>query len=131
MSAFYCEVTWFRCGEGGYGGGACGNCHSDRFQHAWPNASYNCWLITRPDICGRSVSRRGCGFAHKTTSRCHGRSVTTRIADCGPRTRSFCGERACCNGRCARDRMMDLTRAPFSRLHSLSIGKFPGRISLP
>lgn len=129
MSSFNCEVTWFDCSSSAPG--ACGTCRSWNNQHAWPNASYNCWLITRPDRCGRSVSRRGCGFRHRTRSRCTGSSIVTSIADCGPQTDLFCGERSCCSGRCARDRMMDLTRSAFSRLHGLSRGKFPGTISLP
>ena len=129
MSSFNCEVTWFDCSSSAPG--ACGTCRSGNYQHAWPNASDACWSITRPDRCGRSVSRRGCGFRHRTRSLCNGRSIVTAIADCGPHTDLFCGEQACCSGRCARDRLMDLTRSAFSALHSLSVGKFPGTVSLP
>lgn len=127
--AFNCEVTWFDCSA--TNPGACRTCRSGNLQHAWPNTSDACLAITEPGRCGRSPGRRTCGFRHRTRSLCNGRSVVTSIADCGPHTHLFCGEQACCSGRCARDRLMDLTRAAFSSLHSLSIGKFPGTVSLP
>ena len=136
MSAFRCEVTWFCCGSA-WGPctstrkGACGTCNSGNRQHAWPNASQACWDITRPDLCGRSVSRRGCGFQHRTRNLCNGASVVTSIADCGPRTRSFCGEQACCGGTCARDRLMDLTPGAYSVIANLTTGKRPAEVSLP
>ncbi len=136
MSGFRCEVTWFCCGNawgpcGGTGHGACGTCNSGSRQHAWPNASDACWGITRPDRCGRSVSRRGCGFQHRTRNLCNGVSVVTSIADCGPQTDLFCGEQACCGSTCARDRLMDLTAGAYSVIASLSTGKRPGEVTLP
>ncbi|MGH3660955.1 MAG: hypothetical protein ACRDTQ_03735 [Micromonosporaceae bacterium] len=77
------------------------------------------------------MSQRGCGFRHRTRNRCNGSSVVTSIADCGPQTDLFCGEQACCGGTCSRDRMMDLTPGAYSRIASLSGGKFPGTVSLP
>lgn len=136
MSSFNCEVTWFCCGNawgpcGSTGHGACGTCNSGSRQHAWPNTSDACWSITRPDRCGRSVSRRGCGFQHRTRNRCNGVSVVTSIADCGPQTDLFCGEQSCCGSTCSRDRLIDLTAGAYSVIASLSTGKRPATVSLP
>ena len=133
---FYGESTWFCCGNawgpcGGTGHGACGTCNSGSLQCAWPNTSDACYASTRPDRCGRTgLLRWGCGHTFYITSRCNNARVTVRIADCGPQTDLFCGERDCCsNGLCARDRLMDLTPAAFSRIASLSAGKIPVLIS--
>src|SRR5262245_9293918 len=101
MAGFNAEVSWFCCGNawgpcGTHVHGSCGTCNSGNLQHAWPNASDACFNITRPDRCGDSVVRRTCGFRHVTTNRCTGSRVTTAIADCGPQTDLFCGERSCC-----------------------------------
>ena len=48
---------------GSTGTGACGTCQSDQYKGAWPNASQACWNITRPDLCGENLPRRGCGSA--------------------------------------------------------------------
>ncbi|HIW63559.1 MAG TPA: septal ring lytic transglycosylase RlpA family protein [Candidatus Stackebrandtia excrementipullorum] len=130
MASITCEGSWFCCGNswgpcGTHGTGACGTCHSANMQHAWPNASQACWNITRPDQCGISLARRTCGHQHTTTNRCNGSRVTTSIADCGPRTRSFCGERACCGSTCGSNRVMDLTPAAYSRIADLSTGLIP------
>lgn len=128
------EVSWFCCGTAwgpcsSTGRGACGTCNSGSMQHAWPNTSDACWSITRPDRCGESLSRRTCGFRHKTTALCSGASVITAIADCGPQTDLFCGERSCCGSTCASNRLIDLTPAAYSRIASLSTGLRPAEIS--
>ncbi|MET9338720.1 MULTISPECIES: RlpA-like double-psi beta-barrel domain-containing protein [unclassified Nonomuraea] len=128
------EVSWFCCGTAWgpcstTGRGACGTCNSGSLQHAWPNTSDACWAITRPDVCGDSLSRRTCGFRHQTTSLCGGASVITSIADCGPQTDLFCGERSCCGATCASNRLIDLTPAAYSRIASLSTGLRPCEIS--
>ncbi|MFG1697898.1 hypothetical protein [Nonomuraea sp. NPDC049309] len=128
------EVSWFCCGTAwgpcsSTGKGACGTCNSGNLQHAWPNASDACWSITRPDSCGVSLSRRTCGFRHRITSLCGGGSVVTAIADCGPQTDLFCGERSCCGSTCASNRLIDLTPAAFSQIASLSSGLRPVEIS--
>ena len=124
------ECSWFCCGQawgpcGTAGTGACGTCHSPNAQHAWPNTSNACWEITRPDRCGLSLSRRTCGFAHRTTNLCNNASITTTIADCGPQTDLFCGETRCCGSTCASNRIIDLTPAAFSAIGSLSAGLIP------
>ena len=134
--AFNCEVTWFCCGSawgpcGSTGRGACDTCDSSFRQHAWPHMSRACRNITRPDRCGRSLTRRGCGFEHRTRNRCNGLSVVTSIADCGPHTDRFCGEQSCCGSTCSEDRMIDLTAAAYSVIASLSTGKRPAAVSLP
>ncbi|GAB2959564.1 hypothetical protein ACFMQL_11725 [Nonomuraea fastidiosa] len=128
------EVSWFCCGTAwgpcsSTGKGACGTCNSGNLQHAWPNASDACWSITRPDRCGVSLSRRTCGFRHRITSLCGGGSVVTAIADCGPQTDLFCGERSCCGSTCASNRLIDLTPAAYSQIASLSSGLRPVEIS--
>ncbi|MFC4535809.1 hypothetical protein [Sphaerisporangium dianthi] len=130
------EVSWFCCGSawgpcGSTGRGACGTCNSGSMQHAWPNTSDACLSITRPDACGVSLSRRTCGFSHRTTALCTGTSVVTSIADCGPQTDLFCGERSCCGATCASNRLIDLTPAAFSKIASLSAGLRPCEISTP
>ncbi|HEX5541979.1 MAG TPA: hypothetical protein VFX60_10545 [Micromonospora sp.] len=131
MAALYGEVSWFCCGNSwgpcsATGTGACGTCHSGNYQHAWPNTSDACYNITRPDRCGISgLSRRGCGFLHYTTNQCNGARVGTRIADCGPRTERFCGERTCCGSTCGTNRVIDLTPAAYSAIASLSTGLRP------
>lgn len=133
---FNCESTWFCCGNawgpcGSTGHGACGTCNSGSLQCAWPNLSDACFSITRPDRCGRTgLLRHGCGHTFTITSRCNSNSVNAKIADCGPQTDLFCGEQDCCsNGLCAKDRLMDLTPAAFSRLASLSAGKIAVQVS--
>ncbi|GHJ48084.1 hypothetical protein Cs7R123_54260 [Catellatospora sp. TT07R-123] len=128
MSWFCCGSSWGPCGTAGHG--ACGTCNSGNRQHAWPNTSDACYAITRPDSCGISgMARRGCGFQHTTTNRCNGKSVTTSIADCGPQTDLFCGERACCGGVCGTNRVIDLTPAAYSLIASLSAGLQPCTIT--
>ncbi len=129
MSGLTGEMSWFCCGNawgpcGSTGHGACGTCNSGNHQHAWPNTSDACYSITRPDSCGIiGMSRRTCGFVHKITNRCNGASVRTSIADCGPQTDLFCGERSCCsNGLCGTNRIIDLTPAAYSSIASLSSG---------
>src|ERR1700742_3769069 len=95
------ETSWFCCGAswgpcGSAGGGACGNCSSGSHQCAWPNTSANCFNVTRPDPCGGSPPRRTCGHVFYVTNQCNGSCVSVSIADCGPDTNSFCGERTCC-----------------------------------
>ncbi|SDH10576.1 RlpA-like double-psi beta-barrel domain-containing protein [Nonomuraea jiangxiensis] len=128
------EVSWFCCGTAWgpcstVGKGACGTCNSGNLQHAWPNTSDACWAITRPDSCGVSLTRRTCGFRHRTTALCGGASVVTTIADCGPQTDLFCGERSCCGATCANNRLIDLTPAAYSQIASLSSGLRPVEIA--
>jgi hypothetical protein len=135
MAGFFGEVSWFCCGSswgpcGTAGHGACGTCNSANLQHAWPNTSDACFTITRPDLCGDTMTRRGCGFRHFTTNRCTGQKVGTTIADCGPNTHLFCGERSCCGSTCATDRLIDLTPAAFSRIASLSNGLRPALVDV-
>ena len=124
------EATWFCCGNAwgpcaAAGGGACGTCKSSTLQAAWPNASKACWDITRPDLCGENLPRRGCGSAIKVRHLCSGASVCVTVSDCGPRTKSFCGESSCCDGVCRSNRVIDLTPAAFSVIGSLSSGTLP------
>jgi hypothetical protein len=125
------ETTWFCCGPawgpcGTWGGGACGGCRSDSNHGAWPNASAACWDITRPDQCGEgNIPRRGCGAVMRVRHQCTNAAVCFTIRDCGPRTRSFCGERTCCNGVCRTNRILDLTPRAYSAIGSLSSGKLP------
>lgn len=128
------ETTWFCCGTawgpcGGTGRGACGTCNSGSLQCAWPNTSDACFAITRPDRCGDTLLRRTCGHRFTITSLCNGRAVSVSIADCGPQTDLWCGERTCCGGTCATNRLMDLTPAAYSRIASLGTGKHPVRIA--
>jgi len=51
--------------------------------------------------------------------------ITVHIADCGPHTNDWCGERSCCNGNCASDRLLDLTPAAYSAIGNLSSGLIP------
>ncbi|MGS2618405.1 hypothetical protein ACVCAH_28325 [Micromonospora sp. LZ34] len=131
MAALRGEVSWFCCGSawgpcGSAGGGACGTCRSGNYQHAWPNTSDACLAITRPHACGISgMSRRGCGFRHYTTNLCNGARIGTTIADCGPQTDLFCGERTCCGSACGSNRIIDLTPAAYSAIASLSAGLRP------
>jgi hypothetical protein len=133
VAPVYGEMSWFCCGNAwgpcsSTGHGACGNCNSGSLQHAWPNISSACFSITRPDLCGYGLSRRGCGFRHYTTNRCNGSRVGTTIADCGPNTHLFCGERTCCGSVCGTNRLIDLTAAAYSRIASLSTGLRPCKV---
>jgi hypothetical protein len=119
MSWFCCGASWGPCGSAG--GGACGNC-------AWPNTSTGCFDITRPDQCGENLSRRTCGHVFYVTSQCGGGCVSVSIADCGPDTNRFCGERTCCGSACASNRLIDLTPSAYSAIASLSTGLSPVRI---
>ncbi|MBO0867317.1 MAG: hypothetical protein J2P15_02015 [Micromonosporaceae bacterium] len=130
MAAAIGEVSWFCCGTawgpcGTTAHGACGTCNSGSRQHAWPNASTACFNITRPDLCGFGFSQRGCGFVHATTNLCNGAVVRTSIADCGPNTHLFCGERTCCGSACGTARIIDLTPSAYSAIASLSTGLRP------
>jgi hypothetical protein len=127
-SPAYGEMSWFCCGNawgpcGSTGHGACGTCNSGSHQCAWPNTSDACFGITRPDQCGESLARRVCGHVFYVTNRCNGACVSVKIADCGPDTNSFCGERRCCsNGKCGTNRIIDLTASAYSAIASLSSG---------
>jgi hypothetical protein len=130
MTAVTGEMSWFCCGNawgpcGAAGHGACGTCNSGQHQHAWPNTSAACFNITRPDLCGLGLTQRGCGFVHYTTNPCTGQRVSTSIADCGPNTHLFCGERSCCGSSCGTNRVIDLTPSAFSAIASLSAGLRP------
>jgi hypothetical protein len=85
--------------------------------------------ITRPDLCGVSLTARGCGFVHYTTNLCNGSRVSTSIAGCGPNTHLFCGERSCCGSACGTNRIIDLTASAFSAISSLSRGLIPASVS--
>jgi hypothetical protein len=128
------EMSWFCCGSawgpcGGAGGGACGNCNSGSLQCAWPNASGACFNITRPDLCHISLPAHGCGARLSVTCPCSAHTVAVTVADCGPNTHLFCGERSCCGSHCGTNRIIDLTPAAFSRLASLSTGLRPCTVS--
>ncbi|XTZ13149.1 hypothetical protein ACQSSU_16470 [Micromonospora echinospora] len=131
MVALRGEVSWFCCGNawgpcGSTGFGACGTCSSGNYQHAWPNASDACLAITRPHACGiTGMSRRTCGFRHFTTNLCNNARIGTTIADCGPQTDLWCGERTCCGSACGTNRIIDLTPAAYSVIASLSTGLRP------
>jgi hypothetical protein len=99
-------------------------------QHAWPNASTACFDITRPDLCGLSLTQRPCGFKHYVTNLCNGLEVAVALADCGPNTHDFCGERTCCGSHCASNRIIDLTPAAFSKIASLSTGLRPVSVDI-
>jgi hypothetical protein len=60
---------------------------------------------------------------------CNGKRVVTSIADCGPQTDLFCGERTCCGSSCGSNRIIDLTPAAYSRIASLSTGLRPCTVS--
>jgi hypothetical protein len=131
-------ASWFCCGNAwgpcaATGTGACGTCHSGNNQCAWPNISDACKNITQPQNCGENPSRFGCGTAITVTVCCTLRSVTVTIADCGPRTKDFCGEsKLCCYDPSrppyffyAGNRLIDLTPAAFSALANLDAGIIP------
>ena len=133
MTAVIGEASWFCCGTawgpcGSAGGGACGNCSSSKHQHAWQAASSACLSITNPAACGVGLTQRGCGFVHYVTNRCNGKEVASSIADCGPNTHQFCGEKTCCGSTCGTNRLVDLTAAAFSAISSLSNGLIPVKI---
>ncbi|MGA8117956.1 MAG: hypothetical protein WCA46_30340 [Actinocatenispora sp.] len=123
MSWFCCGSAWGPCGSAG--GGACGTCNSGSHQCAWPNASAACYAITQPYACGHNLAQRGCGHVFTITNQCNGSAVTASVADCGPNTHQFCGERNCCGSACGTDRMIDLTPSAFSAIASLSSGLLP------
>lgn len=59
----------------------------------------------------------------RVVQECSKAAVCITITDCGPRTKSFCGEASCCNGVCRTNRILDLTPAAYSQIASLSSGK--------
>jgi hypothetical protein len=124
------EASWFCCGAswgpcGSAGGGACGNCNSGSRHCAWPNTSDNCFAITRPDKCGDTLLRRTCGHTFYVKNLCGTTEIGVKITDCGPQTDLWCGERSCCNGNCATDRLIDFTPAAYSAIGNLSSGIMP------
>ncbi len=130
----YGEMSWFCCGSSwgpcsSAGGGACGNCNSGSHQCAWPHASDACYSITKPYNCGHNLLLRGCGHVFTVTNQCNGSSVTASVADCGPNTQMFCGEKHCCGSTCGTDRLIDLTPSAFSAIASLSSGLLPAAIT--
>ncbi|WP_020666902.1 RlpA-like double-psi beta-barrel domain-containing protein [Amycolatopsis nigrescens] len=122
-SWFCCGPAWGRCSAAG--GGACGNCKSGSYHCAWPNASQACFDITRPDRCGDTLTRRGCGHTFYVKHLCGTKEIGVKIADCGPDTDRWCGEQKCCSGKCATNRLIDLTPAAFSAIGSLDAGLIP------
>jgi hypothetical protein len=92
---------------------------------AWPNTSDACFAITRPDKCGDDLLRRTCGHRFYAKHLCGTTEIAVTITDCGPQTDLWCGERKCCSGNCATNRLIDFTPAAFSKLGSLSAGLIP------
>jgi hypothetical protein len=124
------ETSWFCCGSawgpcGSTGHGACGTCNSGSRQCAWPNTSDACFSITRPDRCGEDLLRRTCGHTFFVRNLCRTTEIAVTIADCGPQTDLWCGERSCCSGSCASNRILDLTPSAFSAIGNLSSGIIP------
>ena len=124
------ETSWFCCGAawgpcGSTNKGACGTCNSGSRQCAWPNASAACFSITRPDQCGEDLLRWGCGHRFFVRNLCGTTEISVTIADCGPHTNFWCGERSCCGGSCASNRILDLTPSAFSAIGNLSSGLMP------
>ncbi|MQA01430.1 MAG: hypothetical protein GEV07_01450 [Streptosporangiales bacterium] len=124
------KCTWFCCGNKwgpckSAGNGACGTCQSNKLMGAWPYASDNCWDITRPDRCGEKLPKRGCGAEMKVKHNCSGKSVCITIADCGPRTKSFCDAKSCCGSTCRTNHIIDLTPAAFVKIGNLDSGHVP------
>ncbi|HXG21291.1 MAG TPA: RlpA-like double-psi beta-barrel domain-containing protein [Methylomirabilota bacterium] len=113
--------------------GACGNCQSYNNQCAWPNISDACKNLTQPQNCNENPSRYGCGTAITVTICGPLKSVTATIADCGPRTKDFCGQsKLCCYDPSrppyffyAGNRLIDLTPAAFSAIATLDSGIVP------
>lgn len=127
------EASWFCCGASwgpcsAAGTGACQTCRSSALQCAWPNASKKCFSITRPDLCHETLRPHECGDLLHVVHWCSGVCVPVTVADCGPRTKSFCGGQTCCNGKCRSNRVIDLTAAAFSRLGNLHSGLVPVEI---
>jgi hypothetical protein len=122
-SWFCCGPAWGRCSAAG--GGACGNCKSGSYHCAWPNASDSCFSITRPDQCGDTLTRRTCGHTFYVKHLCGTKEIAVSIADCGPDTNRWCGEQRCCSGKCATNRLLDLTPAAFSAIGNLDSGIIP------
>lgn len=124
------EASWFCCGSSwgpctATGTGACQTCQSAALQCAWPNTSKNCFDITRPDLCGERIDPYECGHVFFVSHWCTGTGVEVTISDCGPRTKSFCDEASCCDGKCRTNRVIDLTPAAFSKLAPLDSGLIP------
>ena len=124
------ETSWFCCGSawgpcGATNHGACGTCNSGSRQCAWPNASDACFNITRPDQCGENLLRRTCGHTFFVRNLCRTTEIAVTIADCGPQTDLWCGERSCCSGSRASNRILDLTPSAFSAIGNLSSGIIP------
>jgi hypothetical protein len=92
---------------------------------AWPNTSAACFAITHPDTCGDTLLRQTCGHTFFVKGLCGSTEISVKIADCGPQTDLWCGERSCCSGNCATDRLIDLTPAAYSAIASLSTGLTP------
>ena len=123
MTWFCCGNAWGPCGSAGHG--ACGTCNSGSHQCAWPNISDACVGITRPQDCGLSLGRYGCGHTFYVVNKCSGNCVGVTIADCGPDTNSFCGEFTSCGSFGGRNRIIDLTPSAWSVIASLSYGIRP------
>ena len=125
------NMTWFCCGNaylrcGAAGTGACGTCQSSQHKCAWPNISDACHSITRPEDCGISMARYGCGHGFYVVNKCSGNCVFVTIADCGPDTNSFCGEFTSCGSFGGRNRIIDLTPSAWLAIvSSLDVGLRP------
>jgi hypothetical protein len=79
----------------------------------------------RPDQCGEDLLRRACGHTFFVRNLCGTTEISVKIADCGPHTNFWCGERSCCSGSCATNRILDLTPSAFSAIGNLSSGLMP------
>ncbi|MFD1044685.1 hypothetical protein ACFQ1S_03305 [Kibdelosporangium lantanae] len=60
--------------------------------------------------------RWGCGHTFYVKHLCGTTEIGVTIRDCGPHTDMWCGEKKCCSGKCASNRIIDLTPAAFSAL---------------
>jgi len=124
-------MTWFCCGNAYLrcattGTGACGNCQNTRHQCAWPNISDACHNLTRPEDCGISLARYGCGHGFYAVNKCSEGCVFVTIATCGPDTNSFCGEFHSCGSYGGQNRIIDLTPSAWlTVVSSLDAGPRP------
>jgi len=105
-------MTWFCCGNaylrcGATGTGACSTCQNSRHMCAWPNISDACHSLTRPEDCGISLPRYGCGHGFYAVNKCSG-----GFHSCG----SFGGQ----------NRIIDLTPSAWlTVVSSLDVGPRP------
>ncbi|MCM3598154.1 RlpA-like double-psi beta-barrel domain-containing protein [Metabacillus idriensis] len=121
MATYYGVASWH---SDSTGAGMCKNWDNNAIVGAYPHVyemnSGTCNL----NACGRSLVRKNCGSTVNVTQPCNpSRAANVKIAGCGPRMSSFCGDAGVyCKKSGYTGRIIDLSPSAFAFLGDVDYG---------